>query len=329
MSERTNGDGGHRPNASIPSSPARSGQHDTFDVGDQQGHAGDLRRRRLPLETSDVATSGDYSLGGAIERTEHEGQALNDIDATFQRDLYEGRTVLVSGASRGIGLAIARGFAQCGASVIATSSSEANLARARQDPANAALDFQILDVRREADIRAFAGRLRALHVLVNAQGIVRFQDEFSLEGFCNVLDINLTGVMRLALCLQPQLAATRGSVLNIGSTASHLGAGPAPAYGTSKTGILGLTRALAHAWGGDGIRVNAVLPGWHRTEMTEPFWGSESSSTAIEDRSALKRWGTVDDVVGAALFLASPSAAFITGSELVVDGGYTNGFSLG
>jgi NAD(P)-dependent dehydrogenase (short-subunit alcohol dehydrogenase family) len=98
-----------------------------------------------------------------------------------------------------------------------------------------------------------------------------------------------------------------------------------PAYGASKSGILGLTRHLAHAFGPESIRVNAISPGYHKTDMTKPLWSDPVPAEKIAARSALKRWGTVDDLVGTALFLSSPAAMFITGADLPVDGGYVVG----
>jgi NAD(P)-dependent dehydrogenase (short-subunit alcohol dehydrogenase family) len=106
---------------------------------------------------------------------------------------------------------------------------------------------------------------------------------------------------------------------------SYLADVDVPAYCASKTGILGLTQSLAHAFGGAGVRVNAIAPGYHRTDMTRAFWESPPSAERIAARSALKRWGEVDDLVGATLFLSSPAAAFITGVTLPVDGGYVTG----
>ena len=104
---------------------------------------------------------------------------------------------------------------------------------------------------------------------------------------------------------------------------SFFGGGHAPAYSSSKGGIVQLTRSLALAWAPEGIRVNAVAPGWISTEMTRPLQDDEARSKAILDRTPLKRWGTPEDVAGAAVFLCSPAAAFITGAVLPVDGGYS------
>ena len=250
-------------------------------------------------------------------------------DTVFRADLFEGRTVLVSGASSGIGLAIALGFAAHGASVIGTGSSEQKIEAARNELANERLRFAVLDVRRAAAVDAFVGLLSRLDVLVNAQGVARPEDEFRDEVFEDVIAVNLTGAMRLANAARRKLAASRGSIINIVSMLSYLGDASVPAYCASKTGLLGLTRSLAHAFGPEGVRVNAISPGYHMTDMTKPLWQEKRSFEAIGQHAALRRWGTVDDLVGAALFLASPAAGFITGADLPVDGGYLVGAVTG
>jgi len=106
---------------------------------------------------------------------------------------------------------------------------------------------------------------------------------------------------------------------------SYLADESVPSYTASKSGIVGLTRALAHKYGRAGVRVNAVAPGYHRTDMTKALWSAPDSERRIAERSALKRWGEAGDLVGPVLFLASPAAAFVTGITLPVDGGYHTG----
>jgi len=98
-----------------------------------------------------------------------------------------------------------------------------------------------------------------------------------------------------------------------------------PAYGASKTDVMGLTRALAHRFGRDGVRVNAVAPGYHKTAMTKPLWSVPADAQRIEQRTAMKRWGTVDDLVGTVIFLASPASLYVTATTIPVDGGYSVG----
>ena len=253
---------------------------------------------------------------------------LQDILAVFSPTLFQGKTILVSGATSGIGLAIARGFAGLGGETIATGTSADKIRREAADPANAGLRFAPLDVRDTAAVSALAASLPTLDVLVNAVGIGKGTAEFREDVFLDVIDVNLSSIMRLSTAFRDHLARTRGSIINIASMLSYLVEPEVPAYTASKTGVLGLTRALAHAYGPQQIRVNAIAPGYHKTDMTKPLWSEPKSASLIADHSALKRWGTTEDLVGTAVFLASPAAAFVTGTTLPVDGGYVVGNTI-
>ena len=250
---------------------------------------------------------------------------MDETLRSFRPDLYAGKRILVSGASSGIGLAVAQGFARRGGDVLATGSAAEKLATAERDHGGGGLRFAALDVRDPGAVAAFVGALPGLDVLVNMAGIARPGAEFTEEGYREVIEVNLNSVMRLSMAARPHLAKSRGSIINTASMLSYLADAAVPAYGASKSGILGLTRHLAHAFGPEGIRVNAIAPGYHKTAMTQPLWSDPLAAARIAERSALKRWGSVDDLVGAVLFLASPAAAFITGVDLPVDGGYVTG----
>ncbi|WP_411034039.1 SDR family NAD(P)-dependent oxidoreductase [Shinella sp. BYT-45] len=245
---------------------------------------------------------------------------MQEADA-FRAGIFAGKTVVVSGGTSGIGLSIAKGFAGAGARVIATGSSESRLAAARAEE-GAGLAFRRLDVRDRQAVAAFFAGLGRLDVLVNCQGVARPDAEWEEETFMDVMDINLSSAMRLAREAFPLLKASGGSIVNVASMLSYLADETVPAYTASKTGIVGLTRVLAHKYGRDGVRVNAIAPGYHRTDMTKALWSVPESERKISDRSALKRWGTSEDLVGPVLFLASPAAGFVTGATLPVDGGY-------
>ncbi len=253
---------------------------------------------------------------------------MDEIIATFRPDLFAKKRVLVSGASSGIGLAIAQGFARLGAEVIATGSSNEKLAAQRADAANKGIRFELLDVRDRKAIDAFVGALDGLDVLINAAGIARADAEYEEAIYLDVIDVNMNSTMRLSMAARPLLARSKGVIINTASMLSYLADDTVPAYCASKAGILGLTRALAHKFGPEGIRVNAIAPGYHKTAMTKALWSDPVSAEKIAERSALKRWGTVDDLVGTTLFLASPAAAFVTATTLPVDGGYVVGGNI-
>ncbi len=247
---------------------------------------------------------------------------LREIINSFKPGLFAEKRVLVSGASSGIGLAIAQGFAALGATVTATGTSEAKIARAKTDPASAGISFGVLDVRSRPAVDAFIGVMDRLDVLVNAAGIARPGKEWEEDGFLDVIDVNLNSAMRLSVAARPLLKAGPGAIINIASMLSYLSDDSVPAYCASKTGILGLTRALAHRFGPDGIRVNAIAPGYHKTDMTKALWDDPVPAEKIRVKTALKRWGSAEDLIGTALFLASPAAAYVTATTLPVDGGY-------
>lgn len=245
---------------------------------------------------------------------------LKEVEA-FRPQFLAGKKVVVSGGTSGIGLALAQGFAEAGARVLATGSSQSRLAAARAE-AREGLAFDQLDVRDATAVSAFFSKFDRLDVLVNCQGVARPDAEWDEETFLDVIDINLSSAMRLSRAAFPLLKAVGGSIVNVASMLSYLADETVPAYTASKTGIVGLTRAQAHKYGRDGVRVNAIAPGYHRTDMTKGLWSVPESEAKISERSALKRWGTTEDLVGPVLFLCSPAAAFVTGVTLPVDGGY-------
>lgn len=244
---------------------------------------------------------------------------------TYRNDLFAGKKVLVTGGTSGIGLAIARGFAGLGAEVIASGSSEARVAAANAALSDGAGRAERLDVRDYDAVQRRIGAIDKLDVLVNCQGVARPDAEWEEETFLNVMDINLSSAMRLSRAAHPLLKKSGGNIVNIASMLSYLADAAVPSYCASKTGILGLTRALAHKYGEDGIRVNAIAPGYHKTDMTEPLWSDPEASDRIANRAASGRWGTTDDLVGPTIFVASDAADFITGAVIPVDGGYHTG----
>ena len=228
------------------------------------------------------------------------------------------RKVLVTGGTRGIGEAIALAFAALGDQVLATGV-EAELPTGQEN-----IDYVALDVRNEDAIGQLVAGLPGLDVLVNCAGVLyRDNQEHEVAGFEEVVNINLLGTMRTSYACRSLLAEADGCVLNMASMLTFFGSGPAPGYSASKGGVAQLTRSLAIGWADEGIRVNAIAPGWIETALTRPLVDDSQRSSEIVKRTPLGRWGTVEDVTGAALFLCSRQAAFITGAILPVDGGYS------
>ena len=219
-------------------------------------------------------------------------------------------TAVVTGAAGGIGGALLSAFRDAGYQVTGVDRVSAD-------------GVTSLDVTDTAAVAAFAASFDTLDALINAAGVLRLQQEYDPGVFAGVVDINLTGTMRMAVACRPALAKARGSIVNIASMHAIFGAPLSPAYAASKAGVVQLTKSLAVAWAEDGIRVNAIAPGWIETAMTIPARSDPARNRAILERTPLGRWGTPADLVGPALFLSSDAARFITGALLPVDGGYS------
>lgn len=234
-----------------------------------------------------------------------------------------GRRALVTGGASGIGHAIALGLLEAGARVTATARTKASLEACAAETPHGPLDLRRLDVTNPISIDGLMEELDGLDILVNNAGEVRGGLEFQPDQFADVINVNLMGVQRMSHACLPKLALAKGCILNIASMWSYFGAPHAPAYTASKTGVVGLTRSLAHAWAEHGIRVNAIAPGWIETKLSRPAREDPERNRAIGARIPLGRWGVPSDVAGAAVFLCSPAAAYVTGATLAVDGGYT------
>jgi NAD(P)-dependent dehydrogenase (short-subunit alcohol dehydrogenase family) len=242
----------------------------------------------------------------------------DDSPTSLRPDLFRDRTVLVVGGTGGIGGATAAEFAGLGARVIA-----AGLPGQRPGPTDPRVTEVDLDLTRPGDLETLITAQDRLDVLVNAAGMIKRLDEYRPEVFAQVLEVNLTGTMRGCVAAQPLLAASGGSIVNVASMWSYFGGPLVPGYTASKGGVAQLTKALAVRYAADGVRVNAVAPGWIRTEMTAAIREEPAAERRILDRTPQARWGTPRDVAQVVTFLASPAAGFITGAVLPVDGGYS------
>lgn len=232
------------------------------------------------------------------------------------------RHIFITGASSGIGEAIARAFAQDGARVSATGATPHEVKRAAALPSNQGIDFQVLDVRDGAAVQKMVTSLGALDVVVNCAGIIQRELELEAEAFARTIDINLNGTMRVCAAARESLKMRQWCIVNTASMLSFFGGGLVPGYSASKGGVAQLTKSLAIAYADDGIRVNAVAPGWIATPLTQALQDDPQRAAPILARTPMKRWGTPADIAGPVMFLASAQAQFITGVVLPVDGGY-------
>ena len=232
------------------------------------------------------------------------------------------RKILVIGGSSGIGAAIAQAFATNGDHVIATGVTKEEVERAWVQSEQNKISFQQLDVRDGNVVQDCIDEIDSLDVLVNCAGVIRRNAEHQPEVFADVIDINLNGSMRVCNAAREKLKQSKGCIINTASMLSFFGGGLVPGYSASKGGISQLTKSLAIAYAPDGIRVNAVAPGWIATQFTQALQEDSQRSEAILSRTPLGRWGEPEDMVGPVLFLASDAARFVTGVVLPVDGGY-------
>lgn len=236
---------------------------------------------------------------------------------------FTSRRVLVIGGSSGIGNGIARGFRRRGAEVLITGTrpDEGDYLEA-EDSDFTGLAYHQLDVTDRDTPGALAARIGAIDVLVLCQGAVRYgREEFTREGWDHVVDVNLNSVMDCARAFHAGLAERGGSIIVVSSTGAFHAMIGNPAYAASKAGAASLVGSLAQAWAREGIRVNGIAPGFVPTKMTKVTTENEKRREGAIARIPLGRMGSPDDMAGAALFLASPLASYVTGQTLIVDGG--------
>ena len=245
----------------------------------------------------------------------------------------KGKVAVVTGGNGGIGLGMARGLAQAGARLVVAARNPTKGRAAVTELERLGTDaiFCAVDVANEASVEAMVqqsvGTFGGVDILVNNAGtnIRKQPQEYTLAEWHQVLDTNLTSAFLCSKAVHPLMKkAGRGKIINIGSMMSIFGASFAGPYAASKGGIVQLTKATASAWARDHIQVNAVLPGWIDTELTQ---AARQQIPGLHERVVARtpdgRWGIGGDFAGIAVFLASPASDFITGTAIPVDGGYS------
>jgi NAD(P)-dependent dehydrogenase (short-subunit alcohol dehydrogenase family) len=242
----------------------------------------------------------------------------------------KGRTAMIIGGAGGIGLAMALGLRAAGASVTVAGRSQGMLDQAVTALGQAGprpFAYRV-DARSTAELRKLVSQVEADHgplaILINCQGTTAIKPALELteDEYDDILDTNLKSVFFACMAFGARMVERRdGVIINITSLAAHTGWAKAAAYCASKWGVAGITQSLAAEWGSDGVRVNAIAPGFFMTALTRDRMGEERKAEAVR-RSAMKRMGELEELVGAAVYLASDASRFVNGATLRVDGGY-------
>lgn len=251
----------------------------------------------------------------------------SNADWLWRQFSLDGKRVLVTGASRGIGRALAVGCARAGAELVVAARQMAAL----EETANCIRDIGgvveciTCDQADVGSVRDSLAGLGHLDVLINNAGVEEVCPSLDVSEtlWSKIVDTNLKGAFFVAQTVAAGMVERGdGAIVNLASLTSFVGVPTAAPYGASKSGILGMTRALAAEWGPQGVRVNALAPGYFHTAMTDTFYEDAGWVANMTNNMPLRRLGRLDDLVGAAIFLAAPASRYITGHCLVVDGGY-------
>lgn len=237
---------------------------------------------------------------------------------------FSGKVALVTGGVSGIGAAASLAFKRAGARVMACGLTGEELSAARADPAFAGIEVHRLDVTDASAVKTFIAGLAALDYVIHSAGLIRREAEHDPEVFAQVLDVNLHGGMRVTAAARPLLAKRGGAVVFIASVMSFFGGPKQPAYSASKGAVRNLTMSLACAYAAEGIRVNAVAPGWVVTNLSKGARENPERNAQILSRIPLGRWAEPAEIAGPILFLCSDAARYMTGTVMLVDGGYSS-----
>jgi NAD(P)-dependent dehydrogenase (short-subunit alcohol dehydrogenase family) len=240
----------------------------------------------------------------------------------------------VTGGTSGIGRAIALGFAQAGAKVVAGSTNPDKVSAIKKElgTGHEAVTINVADANSVAAAVDFAvKRFGRLDVIVNAAGVIKRQPslEMSVEEFRRIVDVNLTGSFLVAQAAArvmkdqaPDARGERGNIILIASLNSYISLVEVLAYAASKSGVLGLVRGLANEWAPLGVRVNAIAPGVFPTDLNRPLIEGTERGKMLKWHTPMGRFGEAEELVGAAIYLASPSASYTSGHTIIVDGGF-------
>jgi 2-deoxy-D-gluconate 3-dehydrogenase len=242
-----------------------------------------------------------------------------------------GKKAIITGANRGMGFSIAKGIHDAGGKVVLIDiNADVHKAAAKLDPTGETAfgvvgDLGKLDKLEDIFLESIGKLDGEVDILINAAGISRRGDceTFDPKDWSDVMDVNANAIFFFSqLAGRVMIKKGKGKIINIASMLSFNGSGGSVAYATSKAAVASITKSLAIAWGIKGVNVNAVAPGWIKTELTKGVRKDVEKTKTISSRIPMKRWGEPEDVVGAIIFLASDAANYVNGAIIPVDGGY-------
>jgi NAD(P)-dependent dehydrogenase (short-subunit alcohol dehydrogenase family) len=235
---------------------------------------------------------------------------------------FNGKTALITGGTSGIGMAVSLAFKNAGAHVVAAGLGDEELNAARSQANFKDIRVESLDVGDGVAVKALVDSIPSLDYVVTCAGMIRRGVEHDPIEFAKVIDINLNGTMRVCAAARTKLAQNKGAIVMIGSVMSFFGGPAQPAYSASKGAIRNLTMSLGAAYAAEGVRVNAVAPGWIITALSKGARDNPERYAQINARIPMNRWAETSEVADPILFLCSDAARYMTGTVMAVDGGY-------
>ena len=246
------------------------------------------------------------------------------------------QVVLVAGASRGIGRALAEGFAERDAQVIIAGREADTLTKTAKEISQGRhpVGFEVCDVAKPDDVaklvNSVIGQFGRIDTLVSVAGVNKRMkaEDYAIEEYDWILNINLRGAFLVAQAVGRHMIERKsGAIINVDSLNTYAPLAGVTPYAMSKAGVLMMTRSLANEWGKHGVRVNSIAPGFFPTALSRKMWAQEKMTHWAKTNTPLGRLGDVKELVGAAIYLASPASAFVTGQTIRVDGGVTAGIN--
>ena len=246
------------------------------------------------------------------------------------------QVVLVAGGSRGIGRALAEGFAERDAQVVIAGREADTLAQTAQEISQGKhpVSFEVCDVAKPEDVaklvKSVIGKFGHIDTLVSVAGVNKRMkaENYAIEEYDWIVNINLRGAFLVAQAVGRHMIERKsGAIINVDSLNTYAPLTGVTPYAISKAGVLMMTRSLANEWGKHGVRVNSIAPGFFPTALSQKMWAQEKMANWAKTNTPLGKLGDVKELVGAAIYLASPASAFVTGQTLRVDGGVTAGIN--